>query len=939
LASEAAPSGTLLQVRINHSVSAEISFGLHENRTAALTPFCLLPVHERSMGGKAPLTTPSGEGTQRAMADARPEQRAHAPAMRARGRHRTAQPKARHPLPAYWIWMGVVTGIGVIASSIVTLELPPLAVAACMGVAIALFFFGPYWLYRPGMDRWREEPRLRYVSIGLFVLLPMALVGLGYGLWLLVYDVDPFIGLAGLVAYSTIAGAFLSRDITLYFASQTVCWMVPGMLSPSYAGAVAFAIVIGAQAIIARTQENIRMARERKKAAERRLEERARTLLIEYEQTGQGWFFETDRHSMIAYVSEPVARVLGYEPEGLIGQPLTTMFDLASGASEKERTLPFHLSARSTFTELPVRAALEGEERWWSISGRPVYDEFDNFVGFRGAGTDLTEKRRSQERASHLAHFDSLTGLANRLQMSQTLEKILSNQQEERRACAIFLLDLDRFKQVNDTLGHPAGDALLKQVSARLKNAVEDSGQVGRLGGDEFQVVLAGRRAPRDLVDLAQRIIDMLSQPYQIEGHRVVIGASIGIALCPDNGVSSEDLIRNADLALYAAKDGGRGRYHFYADDLHEQAEERRKLEHDLRDAIATGSLELYYQPVIEMARERIIGFEALLRWDHPVHGMIPTQKFVDIAEDAGLIGAIGEWALRHACHTLAEWPDDVRCAVNVSPLQFANPQLPTIVTNAIAQAGIDPSRLELEITESVFLSDEKGTDEMFAALKRVGVRLALDDFGTGYSSLGYLKKAPFDKIKIDQSFVRGATEPGSRNGAIITSITSLAQALGMDTTAEGVETVDELELVRDLGCSQVQGFIYSRPMARAQIDELLQKGLEAKPTGPRSSRAARQTMLRKVRLHYHDQVYKGTIRNMSYTGLMVEGLWNVPPGTPFDIEIAADRRLLATSRWSIDDRMGLEFAEPLARDGEGRIILLDDLAAESTVQPMRKAG
>src|SRR5690606_28431606 len=302
-------------------------------------------------------------------------------------------------------------------------------------------------------------------------------------------------------------------------------------------------------------------------------------------------------------------------------------------------------------------------------------------------------------------------------------------------------------------------------------------------------------------------------------------------------------------------------------------------MEGDLRDAIAEGQLQLYYQPFVCTASEKVAGFEALLRWNHPEKGWIPPDQFVETAEDTGLIAQIGEWALRTACHDLASWPEEVRVAVNVSPLQFANPQLPSIVTSAIAEAGISASRLELEITESVFLNDSDGTDAMFAALKRIGVRLALDDFGTGYSSLGYLKKAPFDKIKIDQSFVRGATQPGSRNGAIIASITSLAQALGMDTTAEGVETMDELELVRMHGCSHVQGFIYEKPLTAEAASARLTSGLAAVANGPRSSRARRSTMLRTVLVEHDDQTYTATIRNLSVTGALVEGMWNVPVG------------------------------------------------------------
>jgi predicted signal transduction protein with EAL and GGDEF domain len=465
-------------------------------------------------------------------------------------------------------------------------------------------------------------------------------------------------------------------------------------------------------------------------------------------------------------------------------------------------------------------------------------------------------------------------------------------------------------------------------------------GQVGRLGGDEFEVIVPGNVDRTQLGELAADIIRSLSQPYSIEGQRIVIGASIGIAVSPDDGVTREELIRNVDLALYAAKDGGRGRFHFYAPDLHAEAEARSQMEEDLRDAISNGGLQLYYQPVVSTATEKITGFEALLRWQHPTRGWIPPDKFIAIAEESGLIAPIGEWALRAACQDMATWPDDIFCAVNVSPLQFANPQLPAVVTNAIARAGIAPGRLELEITESVFLNDDEGTDAMFAALKGVGVRLALDDFGTGYSSLGYLRKAPFDKIKIDQSFVRGATQPGSRNGAIIASITSLAHALGMDTTAEGVETLDELDLVRMHGCSHIQGYIYERPLPAAAASERLREGLAAIARGPRAARTPRQKMLRKVVLDHNGQLYNGTIRNISTTGALVEGLWNVPVGTIFSIQLTVNHRVTATSRWSEDDQTGFEFATPLALNGSAKIAATAGKALDPVAFPaMRKSG
>lgn len=722
------------------------------------------------------------------------------------------------------------------------------------------------------------------------------------------------------VILTALATVMLNRRIHAVIGATVSTWLGVALIAGSVTtllvllGGAGFGVMAG-----------FRQARVNRRAAalERdrlRAQQRAEELLSEFEESGQGWFFETDRRGYLVYVSPTVAAILECRAADLAGKPFSAIF--ASDAEEGERTLAFHLNARSAFTELALRAAVVGDERWWSITGRPLYDDFGNFLGFRGSGHDLTEKRRSQQHASRLAHFDSLTGLANRLQMAQTLERILAAPNPGHRTCSIFLLDLDRFKQVNDTLGHPVGDALLTQVAERLKLTVGEAGRVGRLGGDEFKVVIPGRHSRDYLAVLAQRIITNLSLPYQLEGHRVVIGASLGIALAPDDGVTSEALVRNADLALYAAKDSGRGRHHFYAPDLHSDAEERRQLEHDLRDALSRGGLELVYQPVVHTSTERITGFEALLRWNHPVHGRLSPSKFIPIAEDAGLISQIGEWALRTACADLAMWPETVRVSVNVSPLQFASPALPSVITNALASAQIDPGRLELEITESVFLNEGEGTDAMFAALKRVGVRLALDDFGTGYSSLGYLRKAPFDKIKIDQSFVRGATQQGSRNGAIISAIVSLAEALGMETTAEGVETLDELDLVRMMGCSHVQGFIYDKPLSREAATERLSTGLEAIAIGPRAARSSRHTLLRKITLENGGQHYPATIRNISATGAMVEGLWNVPGGTIFRVFLAEGYAVTATARWCREDRMGIEFAAALTLDAAGKVII-----------------
>ena len=771
--------------------------------------------------------------------------------------------------------------------------------------------------------------RFRAALVFVGIVLPMTCSGVALAMW--VNEGLPWQwAVASMVCINAAAAALFDMRIVSLFCAKIASWAGFAILVPApvtFGAVVAAAITL---LLIGRLEWKASKRRRHAREARERVAARAEDILRSFEETGQGWFWETDRRGLITYISPKAATVLGKTSDEVVGCPLSEIVDPSQGAADAERTLAFHLSARSAFHDVEVRAATTGDERWWALAGRPVYDGYKNFCGFRGHGTDLTEKRRSEQQVSRLAHYDSLTGLANRVQMSHALEQILAAPSGRERSCAVLMLDLDRFKHVNDTLGHPAGDALLKQVAQRLERTIGGAGRCGRLGGDEFQVIVPGDKTRTALGNMAAEIIASLSQPYSIQGQSVVIGASVGIAVAPEHGSNSEELIRNVDLALYAAKDAGRGEFRFYAEDLHAAAEERAELEQDLRDAIAKGELELYYQPVVYAANEKIVGFEALMRWHHSKRGWISPAKFVPIAEDAGLIDRIGQWALRTACADLARWPRSIRCAVNVSALQFANPDLPNIVANALAHSGVAPSRLELEITESVFLNDSSGTDAMFKALKRVGVRLALDDFGTGYSSLGYLKKAPFDKIKIDRSFVQGATEEGSRNGAIIASITSLAEALHMDTTAEGVETLDELELVRLLGCSHVQGYIYFKPMNASDATALVSGDLVAEADGPQSARAPRQNLLRRVVVVHNGNRLNATLRNISKSGAMIEGLWNMPAGSAVRVEFAADKSVTAQVRWSRENRVGIEFHQPLRRRADGSFAVLKGPATGS---------
>jgi len=643
---------------------------------------------------------------------------------------------------------------------------------------------------------------------------------------------------------------------------------------------------------------------------------KASLLLSEFEESGRGWFWETDERGFITYISPQIAAALGLGQMQLLGTPMTRLVlheaGDGTGTGDGERTLGFHLSTRLAFSEIAVRAAAGEDVRWWSLSGRPAFDEYGHFLGFRGSGTDLTEMRRSEAEVKRLASYDPLTGLPNRILMRRTLDESLRDVAGRPKKAALFLLDLDRFKMVNDTLGHPVGDSLLRQVAERLQRVVQQDGRVGRLGGDEFNVVLPGIVEQHRLATLATAIIHELSHPYMIEGAHVSIGASVGIAIAPGDGATADALVRNADLALYAAKADGKGVHRFYEPEMHASAKDRRLLEMDLRRVMNESGLHLVYQPVVDADSEAIVCFEALLRWNHPTRGPISPADFIPIAEEIGLIPQIGEWVLRTACLEAANWTDPVRVAVNISPIQFANPSLPGIVLSALAAAQLPPHRLELEITEGVFLNDDAATDAMFARLKAIGVRFALDDFGTGYSSLGYLKKAPFDKIKIDQSFVRGAAVPGNRNAAIIRAIVTLAESLGMETTAEGAETADELALIRSLGCSHIQGYIFGKPMpsdeARARVAG---SGKLAMP-GLLVMRDPRVAVLRSATVQGRRGTESGRIRNLSRSGAMIECGIAFRPGEAVTIDLGDGRPIEASVRWADEDRFGVAFDEPV---------------------------
>ncbi|MGY4317941.1 diguanylate cyclase (GGDEF)-like protein/PAS domain S-box-containing protein [Bradyrhizobium sp. JR3.5] len=434
---------------------------------------------------------------------------------------------------------------------------------------------------------------------------------------------------------------------------------------------------------------------------------------------------------------------------------------------------------------------------------------------------DITERKRAEARLAFMAQHDSLTGLPNRNLLRQQMEDMLQHTRRSTDKVAVLMLGLDNFKAVNDTLGHGIGDKLLRGVAKRLRSTLREEDALARLNSDEFTIVQGGVMRPEDAVLLARRILDAIGEPYLLDGHSVVVGASIGIAMSPGDGEDSEKLLKSADMALSRAKSEFRGTFSFFEAEMDARAQSRRKIEIDLRGAIQNEGLRPHYQPLVDLTSGRITGFEALVRWPHPERGMISPGEFIPVAEETGLINPLGALMLRRACMDAAQWPDDVRVAVNLSPLQFRTGNLLALVTDALRQSGLPARRLELEITETLLLEKSSQVLATLHALRALGVRMSMDDFGTGYSSLSYLRSFPFDKIKIDQSFVRDlGANPDAQ--AIVRSIVSLGVGLGVTITAEGVETEAELSCLRAEGCHEGQGFLFSRARPNTEVISLL---------------------------------------------------------------------------------------------------------------------
>jgi diguanylate cyclase (GGDEF)-like protein/PAS domain S-box-containing protein len=526
------------------------------------------------------------------------------------------------------------------------------------------------------------------------------------------------------------------------------------------------------------------------------------------------------RDQRYVFINRAAEDLFGDSRENIVGRTARDVFtkrsaDLIDADDEKLFNAPHQLFFHSHELETRANGVHKVASKRLAIFGDDGEPEY-----MLGLIEDITDRARAEERIAHMAHHDALTDLPNRALLRERLQSALAYVRHG-DSLAVHYLDLDHFKSINDTLGHTVGDELLKTVAERLRGCVRDTDTVARLGGDEFAIVQIGLRDIRDAADLAQRILELFKDPIEPRGHHVVTDVSIGIAVAPHDGVDADQLLKNADLALYGAKADGRGTYRFFESEMDVRMKRRHSLEIDLRRSIANGEFELHYQPQINALSNRICVCEALLRWRHRDRGLIGPSEFIPVAEETGLIVGLGEWVLRQACADAAAWPNDVKVAVNISPAQLMNQNLLPMVVNALAASGMQPSRLEFEITEAVLLQNNEKTIAVLYQLRELGARIALDDFGTGYSSLSYLRRFPFDKIKIDRSFIEDLSgETGAL--AIVQAIMNLAVSLNMTTTAEGVETEQQLEVVRALGCTELQGFLFSPAKPAHEIVALI---------------------------------------------------------------------------------------------------------------------
>ncbi len=555
-------------------------------------------------------------------------------------------------------------------------------------------------------------------------------------------------------------------------------------------------------------------------------------LLNDFQEHASDWLWETDANGALMRVSDRFAEAAGKTQSELEG----TLFSDVIGGQHEYRPPELsdilkRIAARAAFRDVTLPVQVGAQQRYWLLSAKPVFDNAGVFTGYHGVGADVTEKRLADERIIHLARYDTVTELPNRASFQEEVDRALADARTNGQSVALLCLDLDQFKSINDTLGHRVGDTLLNQAGKRIRACARGRDIVARLGGDEFAILQLSPDLPVGTMVLARQIIDAFKVPFKLEHGDIAISTSIGIAVAPADGWAADPLMKQADLALHAAKADGAATYRFFEPEMEAWAHRRRALEIGLRSALNKGEIQVEFQPLVDLRGGTIAGCEALVRWRSAEWGVVSPAEFIPVAEATGLIEPIGEWVLREAVKTARQWPDDTVVAVNLSPVQFKNQRLLATVVAALADSGLPPQRLELEVTESIFIDGSDHALEMLKNLRTLGVRTSLDDFGTGYSSLSYLRRFPFDKIKIDKSFIDDVAAR-DESLAIIRAIVALAEALGMSTTAEGVESLVQVGKLREAGCTQIQGYVFSRPRPAAEIAAMFARRLEDENSG-----------------------------------------------------------------------------------------------------------
>jgi diguanylate cyclase (GGDEF)-like protein len=687
-------------------------------------------------------------------------------------------------------------------------------------IALAAFRYRSIARYREsaaidaGLSQWVAHVTRQIAALGL--LWGTTICGL---IAIATAEETAFLGMvaAGMTSAGALSFASLPYAVRNYVALVAVptfvalIWVGTPLAFTSAALVASFSFVLIRAAVVNYANFVVRHTREREL---RESAETVKLLLHDYQEHGSDWLWEVDADGRLVAPSLRFAQAAERPLETIAGM---VMLDLFDGCPERE-ILADNLQAARSFRDIAVPLMIGGERRWWSMSGHPVSGD-GGVMRLRGVATDISATKNAEVQVAYMAHYDGLTDLPNRFLFNDTLNRAL-NRQKSGTGTAVLSLDLDHFKSVNDTLGHPAGDALLKIVSRRIESCLKERDIVARMGGDEFAILLTGVRNRADVETVAARILKALASPIEIDSAQVLTAASIGVAIAPDDGSDADVLMKHVDLALYSAKADGRNRMAFFETGMDEAAQARRTVEIDLRSAMCNDELSLHYQPLINVVSGETVAYEALLRWHHPTRGLVMPNDFVPIAEETGLIVQLGEWVIRNAVDEVGRWPDHIGVSVNLSPLQMKSASLISTIINALAASNVAPARLELEITESVLMHESEVNIATLHRLRAIGVRIALDDFGTGYSSLNYLRSFPFDKIKIDRCFVQ---DVDSREDcqAIVRAVTGLATSLGMVTTAEGVETSEQLAELRAQGCTEVQGFLFSKAVPVGELTDL----------------------------------------------------------------------------------------------------------------------